>query len=91
MAIAIMFLVPDAGQAEYDSVMAKLGPGAAGRLYHIAGPSEDGWRVVDVWETQEAFETFLTERLLPVAREVGFFAELPQSFTVYDIVVGPDA
>ena len=89
MAIAIMFHVPDAGQEEYDAVMEKLGPGAVGRLYHIAGPGEEGWRVVDVWESQEAFETFLTERLLPVAREVGFFAELPQFFTVYNVVVGP--
>src|SRR5438445_820186 len=70
MAIAIMFHVPDAGQEEYDAVMEKLGPVAPGRIYHVAGPSEEGWRVVDVWESPEAFEAFLTERLLPVARQV---------------------
>ena len=89
MAIVIMFHVPDAGQEEYDAVMEKLGPVAPGRIYHVAGPSEEGWRVVDVWESPEAFEAFLTERLLPVARQVGFFAELPQTFTVYNVIEGP--
>jgi len=90
MAIAIIFRVPDAGQEEYDAVMEKLGPGAPGRLYHLAGPGQDGWRVVDVWESKEAFEDFLAERLIPAAREVGFFAELPEAFIVYNVLVGPD-
>lgn len=34
-----------------------------GRLVHVAGPVEGGWRVLDVWQTQETFDTFLQEKL----------------------------
>ncbi|HLF39925.1 MAG TPA: hypothetical protein VI854_00485 [Acidimicrobiia bacterium] len=89
MAVVYIFEVPGAGAEEYDEVMAELGDEAPGRLYHAAGPAEEGWMVVDVWESNEAFEAFLAERLLPVARKVGFFASLPQSFTAHKIVRGP--
>lgn len=91
MAVAFVFEVPGAGQEQYDAVMERLGNrgrGQPGRLYHVAGPSEDGWMVVDVWESQEVFEEFLTEKLLPAARATGFFASLPQRFPVYNIIEG---
>jgi hypothetical protein len=88
MAVTFIFEVPGATHKEYDEVMEKLGPSPPGRLFHVAGPTEEGWMVVDVWETQEAFEEFLAERLLPIARQVGFFASLPQSFSVYNMVGG---
>ena len=91
MAIAIVFEVPGAGAEEYDAVMEGLGHRGRcipGRLYHAAGPSEEGWMVVDIWESREEFEDFLAEKLLPVARKVGFFASLPRFFTVYNVVEG---
>jgi hypothetical protein len=88
MAFAIVFEVPGATAAQYDEVMKRLDErgGATSRLYHVAGASDDGWMVVDVWETKEAFEAFLSEHLIPVARQVGFFASLPRSFSVHNIV-----
>jgi hypothetical protein len=91
MAVAFIFEVPGAGREEYDQVMEKLGQTVPGRIFHAAGPYEEGWMVIDVWETQEAFEGFLAERLIPVARQVGFFASLPTSFPVYNIVQGWEA
>lgn len=89
MAVAYIFEVPGAGQEQYDAVMDRLGRGdQPGRLYHVAGPVEDGWMVVDVWESKEAFEAFLAEKLIPAARATDFFASLPLSFPVYNIVVG---
>ena len=88
MAITVIFRVPDAGQEQYDAVMKGLGDEAPGRIYHVAGPAKDGWMVVDVWESTEHFEQFLAEKLIPVARRVGFFASLPESFEVYNIVEG---
>lgn len=91
MAIAYVFEVPGAGVEEYEAVMEGLGNrgrSVPGRLYHAAGPTEEGWMVIDVWESEEAFEAFLAEKLLPVARRVGFFASLPQSFTVHNVVEG---
>jgi quinol monooxygenase YgiN len=32
-------------------------------LSHVAGPTADGWRVVEVWESQEALDRFFQEKL----------------------------
>lgn len=37
---------------------------------HIAGPVAEGWRVITVWETREAFDRFREEKLLPTIREL---------------------
>jgi len=32
-------------------------------------------RIVDVWESEEAFRTFMSERLMPVVAEMGIEGE----------------
>jgi hypothetical protein len=39
-------------------------------LAHAAGESESGFRVVDVWESEEAFGRF-GETLVPILRDMG--------------------
>ena len=41
-----------------------------GLLTHIAGEGESGFRVVDVWESEEAFRQF-GETLMPVLQKLG--------------------
>ena len=41
-----------------------------GLLAHIAGQGENGFRVVDVWESEEAFNRF-GETLMPILAEMG--------------------
>jgi hypothetical protein len=41
-----------------------------GLLAHIAGQGANGFRVVDVWESEEAFQAF-GETLIPVLQEIG--------------------
>jgi len=41
-----------------------------GLLVHIAGQGEHGFRVVDVWESEDAFHRF-GNRLMPVLEEAG--------------------
>jgi hypothetical protein len=41
-----------------------------GLLSHTAGPAETGFRVVDVWESEEAFGRF-GEHLMPILQEMG--------------------
>jgi hypothetical protein len=37
-----------------------------GLLVHSAGPTESGFRIVDVWASRDAFESFQRDRLGPV-------------------------
>jgi hypothetical protein len=45
-----------------------------GLLVHTAGEAEGGFRVVDVWESEEAVRRF-GEVLVPILREVGVDAD----------------
>jgi hypothetical protein len=37
----------------------------AGLVAHVSGPTEVGWRIIDVWESEEDFQRFQVERLMP--------------------------
>jgi hypothetical protein len=41
-----------------------------GLLVHTAGEGQNGFRVVDVWESEEAFGRF-GETLMPILQEIG--------------------
>jgi quinol monooxygenase YgiN len=42
-----------------------------GLIVHTAGEGSDGFYVVDVWESREAFDTFMNERIMPAIGELG--------------------
>jgi hypothetical protein len=55
-----------------------------GLLVHVAGQSAKGFRVVDVWASEEAFRRF-GEKLIPVLREVGIQGE-PEIYPSHTVV-----
>ena len=55
-----------------------------GILSHVAGPTENGWRVIDVWESERAVQRF-GEVIGPVLQEVGFPGE-PKLFPAHTFV-----
>ena len=81
MAIAV---IADVGKKEnYEAVNEKMfgtkrpDPTIDGLILHSAGEGPNGFRVVDIWESQEAFDSFLNERLMPATREAGI--DFPQN------------
>ena len=91
MAVAILFDIPGARRSQYDEVIRRLhdaGEGAPpGRLYHVAGPTQDGWRIVDVWDSQVHFERF-GQTLMPILEEAGFPSFEPYPWPVHNVIVG---
>ena len=73
MAVAVLVDNPEGSQEIYEKVRAHLGLGApAGGIFHAAGPSPNGgWRVIEVWESEEDARRFRDERLLPAFDAVG--------------------
>ena len=91
MAVAFLQELPGATQEQYDQVVEALrGQTAEGRIFHVAGPMEGGWRVVDVWESQEAVDTFFQEQLGPALQEAGIAAAPPQFWPVHNMLSGPE-
>jgi quinol monooxygenase YgiN len=84
MAIGMIFDGPGVTQAQYDQVRNEAAPGnrpPAGLLYHAAGPIPNGWRVIEVWESQEAFDRFFQDRLGAALQRANINVQ-PQSFEV---------
>lgn len=55
-----------------------------GLLVHAAGPGEGGFRVVDVWESEDAAKKF-GEVLIPILQEVGI-TDLPEVYPAHTFV-----
>ena len=55
-----------------------------GLLVHVAGQGAKGFRVVDVWASEDAFRRF-GEKLIPVLREVGIEGE-PEVYPSHTVV-----
>ncbi len=76
MAIAALIETPGGSQEQYVAILNALGmelgvaPGPR-QIFHGAGPYEGRWKVIDVWESREAFETFVREHLMSVMEKVG--------------------
>ena len=64
MAVAFLFEGTGVTAGNYDAVMRDIGradldsPAPDGIISHISGPTANGWRVIDVWESEEAAGRF---------------------------------
>jgi hypothetical protein len=43
----------------------------SGLILHVAGPTDEGVRIIDVWESEESWERFRTEFLEPAIAALG--------------------
>jgi len=74
MAVAVTVDIAGGTEQQYEQVIATVFPEGElpeGWLVHVAGPTETGWRVLNVVPSQEEFEAFARERLLPVTQAAG--------------------
>jgi hypothetical protein len=80
---------PPIDAATYDAVRDRVWQAAvdAGMRVHVAGPSPGGWRITEVWDSEEALDGFIRDHLDPAVHEVsGGRAprmERPEVFEVY--------
>jgi hypothetical protein len=74
MAVVIVNQIDGGSQDMYDQVNPKVMPDGGlpdGCQLHIAGPTDSGWRVITVWDSDEAFQKFRDEKLIPALRDTG--------------------
>jgi quinol monooxygenase YgiN len=74
MAIAVIAEIPS--KEAYETITeqmfgTKTAPAVDGCLVHSAGEGPDGFKVVDIWESQEAFDSFMNDKLMPAMQEAG--------------------
>jgi len=88
VAVAVEMNFGGATLDQYDQVMEKMGltaggSGPPGAISHWVAKTDDGIRVVDVWETREVFDRYAEEKIGPYTREAGF-TEQPET-RFYDV------
>jgi hypothetical protein len=73
MAVAMLIDNPEGSQEIYERLRERIGlDKPAGGTFHVAGPSPNGgWRVIEIWESEEDAKRFLVERLRPAAEAIG--------------------
>jgi hypothetical protein len=86
VAVAVEMRFRGATTDQYDQVIQKMGlrqggPMPPGGISHWVAKTDDGIRVVDVWESRETFEKFAQEQIGPYSREAGITEEPEVTFT----------
>ena len=63
MVVAVMLDSPEGSEEAYERVRLRLGSRKpVGGIFHIAGPGPNGgWRVIEVWESEEQADRFFHE------------------------------
>ena len=95
MAIIAVFQGPGLTEATYEASVEMLtgrkggmkSPSdwpVAGLLAHAAGNGPGGFRVVDVWESEQSFQSF-GDALMPILKELGIEAQ-PEVYPAHTVV-----
>lgn len=74
MAVVVVAEIEGGSEELYEQVSEKAAPGGQlpeGGKVHIAGPVANGWRVITVWDSEDQFNRFRDEKLIPALREAG--------------------
>lgn len=97
MPVVAVFQSPTLTQERYEESVRRLTGGEGrlesaadwpveGLLAHVAGQGPNGFRVVDVWSSEEAFRRF-GETLVPILQEVGVEGQ-PEIYQAHTFVSG---
>ena len=89
---AVVHFFPGGTKEQYEASIGAVHPAdgslPAGQTFHAAGPSEGGWSIMAVHESQQSWEAFRDGTLLPRMQQgiEGGFSSPPEetSFPVYN-------
>ncbi len=74
MSVVVISVAPGVGAEQDAQMVATLDLEAeppAGAQMRIAGPTDAGWRIISVWDSEADFETFVRDRLAPMLEQAG--------------------
>jgi len=87
MAYAVVHFFPEGTKEQYENTIAVVHPRRdelpSGQIYHAAGPSDGGWTVVAIHQSEADWESFRDGTLLPKLQAgiPGGFTSQPQEQT----------
>jgi hypothetical protein len=74
MTYAVVANLPGGDWETYEKITAEAGvqtTAPEGLIVHVAGQTETGTRIIDVWESKAAYDAFTADRLVPAIERLG--------------------
>ncbi len=94
MPIAMLVENPRVTREIYDEIRTRIGRDVpAGGYVHVAGEGPNGWRVIEVWESEDDARRFLQEELAPALADIGVEGPppTPQFWPVHSFIADRQA
>lgn len=86
MPIGALFEVEGFSRDDYEAVNDQVGSEPApGCLVHVGGPTASGWRVIEVWASEEDQRRFQEDHLNPAFERAGVGRVEPGFFEIHTV------
>ena len=89
MAIVVIFTPDGMTTEQYDEAVGRLDSAGAGlppgRMFHVCYGASGNLRVMEVWESQEEFDTF-GEALMPILNDIDIGPAQPEVVEAHNIL-----
>jgi hypothetical protein len=93
MAPVMLMHWPEVRKAQYEQIRKKVNveeETPQGAKFHVAWFGEDGLHVLDLWDSREAFEHFLEQRLMPAVQKLGIQGQSKVQFAQAHAMFAPN-
>ena len=93
MAIVVIGEIPG-GNAQMDQGLMQavgISPGnpPAGALMRMSGPMDGGYRIISVWELEDAWQIFRRDKLEPAFKQMGRELPEPKVSQLDNVMIAP--
>lgn len=93
MATVMTMHWPEVTREQYETARREInweGDVPDGAKFHVAWFAPDGFRVLDLWDSQAQFEAFVQQRLMPGVQKIGIQGQPQVSFSEATAVFAPN-
>ena len=90
MAIGLKIKFPGGTQEQYIAVHDHMdieNRPPHGLIFHVSGPIDGGWEVIDVWHSRNDFDVFAQTRLMSAIAELGADRAFPEPPDIKEFLV----
>ncbi|MBW8744959.1 MAG: hypothetical protein JF628_11560 [Sphingomonas sp.] len=92
MAVVTTLDIPGLTANEYGRILDRIGVERrpAGGIYqHVAHPTADGYRIIEIWDDRTGLEHFLENTLFPAAQALGIQREVSVTIETLHNIFAP--
>jgi hypothetical protein len=93
MATVMLMHWPEVSREQYEHARREInweGNVPQGAKFHVAWFGDDGFHVLDLWESAEEFQRFTEERLMPGVQKIGIQGQPRVEFAEAHAVFAPN-